>query len=51
MGGFGTFFSWCIIHWVECILLCLCLSYFYYLGTMVVAWILGDVIPWLFGLI
>jgi hypothetical protein len=51
MGGFGSFFSYCIVHWVECLMILLGLSYFYYLGTLVVAWILGDVIPWLFGLI
>jgi len=31
MGGFGSFFSYCIVHWLECLMILLGLSYFYYL--------------------
>lgn len=44
MGGFGSFFSWCIVHWLECLLILLGLSYFYYLFDL---YVLQPVLGWI----
>ena len=43
MGGFGTFFVWCLRHPFELIMLGLALSYFYYLGTLVWDWLMQSI--------